>query len=49
MSYRDTERLIRHLITEQIPSLKVDHVINIQPTGEWAQFVFDLDLVPQSQ
>ena len=35
MSYRETERLIRHLVTEQIPSLKVDHVINIQPTGEW--------------
>ena len=35
MSYRDTERLIRHLITEQIPSLKIDDVINIQSTGEW--------------
>ena len=39
MSYRDTERLIRHLITEQIPSLKVDHLINIQPTGEWGSWL----------
>ena len=45
MSYRETERLIRHLITEQIPSLKVDHVINIQSTGEWDSLVFGLDLV----
>ena len=34
MRFRETEKLIRHLMTEQIPSLKVDHVINIQPTSE---------------
>ena len=35
MRFRETEKLIRHLMTDQIPSLKVDHVINIQPTSEY--------------
>ena len=34
MRFRETEKLIRHLMIEQIPSLKVDHVINIQHTSE---------------
>ena len=35
MRFRETEKLIGHLMTEQIPSLKVHHVINIQRSSEY--------------